>query len=97
MKHRYLTLEDIKEICQPKKINMDYRNIDMDGIYKKMMQIKDKLGEDKFLPENTQWEEDGEKFSSWTFKTPTLILHTGDGGAGLMMEAFENEIKNNKF
>lgn len=48
-----------------------------------------------------EWEEDGEKFSSWHFKTTasregerSLSIHTGDGGARLIYEAVQKELKN---
>ena len=46
-----------------------------------------------FAKHNT-WEENGEKFSSWEFRTPgssdsrSLVVRTGDGGAEIMMKEF---------
>lgn len=40
------------------------------------------------------WEENGEKFSSWEFRSPgssdsrSLVVRTGDGGAEIMMKEF---------
>lgn len=41
-----------------------------------------------------EWEEDGNRCSSWTFVTPGCpIIRTGDGGAKMMMDALEELIK----
>ena len=38
------------------------------------------------------WEEDGQKYSSWTVDTGTNILRTGDGGIELFNKAMEKAI-----
>lgn len=41
---------------------------------------------------NTKWEEDGEKYSSWTINTGGHSIITGDGGAELFRETIRKEL-----
>ena len=45
-----------------------------------------------FMPINYKWEEDGQRFSVWEFKTEGLSITTGDGGAGLFNKTLMKEI-----
>ena len=36
-----------------------------------------------------EWEEDGQKYSSWKIDTGNSILNTGDGGMELFLKAFK--------
>lgn len=75
---------------------MDYKDI-------KLEEIEEHLkGYEKQFPFIThyQWEENGEKFSSWKIITGTNTIRTGDGGMKMIEEAFKKEaekyLKKNK-
>ena len=43
---------------------------------------------------HSEWEENGEKFSSWTIKTEVGTFTTGDGGKREFDKIFQDEIEN---
>lgn len=81
-----------------------YKDIKQEDLEEALMKY---FNSDKEFPgmKNHKWiDEDGQKYSSWEFKAGNNTIHTGDGGAELMLKAFrdqtppkvylENEVKN---
>ena len=68
--------------------------MNMNPLIKK--QVEEFFAKEEFqnFAKHETWEENGEKFSSWQFKSPgssdsrSLVVRTGDGGAEIMMNEF---------
>lgn len=71
-----------------------YRHIDLDRIRRRMDEFERDHPDEKPFMKNHRWiGEDGTQYSSWDISSPGLTLHTGDGGAQMLIAAFEKEMK----